>query len=598
MKPEEDTSHSTAGDLESLPKGVRLDSPGTTIHVGALVLCRDAPMPHPLLVRRLRFAHCFGEYALDPDRDEETERQLAVLTENGLLARPSDSLTITDKGLRELEELETAIDEAAQALAGQVRHALGATVDSGQARMFADRIAALRRILARMRGFPSTDAEARLLDRVFVLRLRSFLDRPPDARVRLVRDLVDLIYTRAAVVRYREANRGAPRHIRREHVEWRTVRRGIAAASVEMRLRNGPILAHMLRVDTRKATLRAVDASRLPIEQRSFPALARRFGGLEATSGGFFLYSEPDIEAPQQRGDPVGLLVQDGEVLAPPLFARAALIITDKGHVFMREVPLKGTRVIFDAAGDPQILLRSANRPRSAPGEVPAFTRAYGPHTPPGCGRTVTIVRRRIVSVGRDQVPIPLLGIVLAFPDGSIADKLVASLKPGVRVRYVLASAPGEGRVLNAMAGGPMLVRDGRVAIDLTGEEFLPGVPPVTFAEDGAVGYAMLPRLAYGILPNHQVVAVAVDGRNLTHSVGETLDGMARTMLGMGCVHAANFDGGSSKRMCIDGEVVDLSTTSLVEGKMSKSAPARPISSAWVVESSAPGRRTEDALGD
>ena len=64
--------------------------------------------------------------------------------------------------------------------------------------------------------------------------------------------------------------------------------------------------------------------------------------------------------------------------------------------------------------------------------------------------------------------------------------------------------------------------------------------------------------------------------------MGESLDGLARTMLSLGCELALNFDGGSSKRMAIDGQVVDLSSTAIVEGR-GPGGPQRPLSSAWAI---------------
>lgn len=562
--------------------------PDLPVLLGALLLAEEGTRQRKSLVRALRPAHAFG-----PRRDDE-ECQIASrhlidgLLEGGDLAVDGEQrLCLTERGGETLAALREAAVPAEDALAGRARNVLADVVDIQQARMFADRTAALVRFLARLEGPGRVGAEARLLQSAFALRLVARLDGPRADRPRLARDCIDFFYTQAVVLRWRERNQGQPRRPTKEDVVWRTVRRGVAAARVEIALRRGPLLIHLLRLDLKKVRLRAVDATRYPVEERDLAHLCRRFGAFEGTSGGFFLYSEEDVTPPQHRGDPVGLLVEDGEVVVPPLFSRAALLVDEKGHVHVRRVSLKGTTVAWGGEGPDggRIVLRRVNRPRQSASEIVAYSRAWGRETSADSGRTVTIVHRRVVAVGTGATPIPLLGVVLDFPTDPVADGVVASLAPGTAVRWTLPVIPGEGRVVDAMAGGPQLLSRSAVRIDLEGEDFREGVPPVTFSDDATVDQNLLPRLAWGVLSDYRIVAAAVDGRNVERSVGETLDGLARFLREIGCTEAVNFDGGSSKRMCVEGEVVDLSTTALVEGgsPAGPRAPVRPVSSAWLV---------------
>ena len=559
----------------------------------ALVLARQGDRKEATIVRSLRFVHAFGPLAALADGacDAHSRELLAALEDLGLVARDDEAVfAVTAEGSARLAETSAALDSSASGIPGHVRRGLAGRVDAAQARMFADRCEALLRLVERLVADGHTAVEAEILRAVFGLRVHARLESEPEGRTRDVRSMIDFFYTQAAVLKHRYAGRNCPKRLRREDVRWRTVRRGVAAARVEVRLRRGPLLAHLLRVDPRKARLQAVDVSRLTDEERQLLPLASRRGALEATSGGFFLYSEEDIEPPALRGDPIGLLVADGEVRSPPLFARAALLVDEAGHVHVRRVPLKGTVVRW---GCGQVVLRNVNRRPRGAGEVIGYTRAFGVATPGGCGRTVTVVHRRVVDRAGDTAAIPLLGLVIAFPTDAVADDLYDSLAPGTEVSYELATRPGMARIRDAMAGGPMLVEDGRPVVDLAREEFLPGVPPVTLSGDATIGMNLLPRLAWGVTADHQLIAAAVDGRNVTRSVGETLMGMGRLMRDVGCVAALNFDGGSSKRMCIDGEVVDLSTTSLVDGEC-RPAPPRKLSSAWIVR---PRRRPAAAAG-
>ena len=83
--------------------------------------------------------------------------------------------------------------------------------------------------------------------------------------------------------------------------------------------------------------------------------------------------------------------------------------------------------------------------------------------------------------------------------------------------------------------------------------EFWPGGPPPTrFPYDATKTRA--PRTAIGLTARGEWVLVVVDGRaDPTHSVGATLEELARLMRQLGCVQAMNLDGGGSSAMAIEG---------------------------------------------
>ena len=85
--------------------------------------------------------------------------------------------------------------------------------------------------------------------------------------------------------------------------------------------------------------------------------------------------------------------------------------------------------------------------------------------------------------------------------------------------------------------------------------------------------------MALGVDADGHLLAAAVDGRNVERALGMTLGDVSRLMIRLGCVSAANFDGGSSKRMLVDGRIVDLPTTEIVAGE-SDVTRVRPVHSA------------------
>ncbi|MBM4372113.1 MAG: phosphodiester glycosidase family protein, partial [Deltaproteobacteria bacterium] len=130
----------------------------------------------------------------------------------------------------------------------------------------------------------------------------------------------------------------------------------------------------------------------------------------------------------------------------------------------------------------------------------------------------------------------------------------------------------------DGMAGGPVLLREGRSALDLAAEELLPGVPPATLGGDETGDQSLLPRLAAGLTADHRVVFAAVDGRDAARALGMNLSGTGLLMQLLGCVDAVNLDGGASKRMLLEGRTLDLPTTEiLAEEAPPRESPVRHV---------------------
>ena len=274
----------------------------------------------------------------------------------------------------------------------------------------------------------------------------------------------------------------------------------------------------------------------------------REAGALAAVSGGFFLYSEADIDPPSARYDPVGLLVSDGRLVAPPVFRRGALLVDSSGDVHLGPLGLAELRAHVGA--------RELELGR-------AVTRAQavvGPDEP-----SLAIVGHRVVAAGA-SLPVPLNGFVVPGT-GAPSDVVIWELPPAWR---------------QAVAGGPTLLRAGRPALDYRAEDFWGSAPPVTFSQDETGDRNLLPRLAVGQRPDGQLIFAAVDGRDFERALGITLGGLARLLAVLGCRDAVNLDGGSSKRMVVGDAAVDLASTE-VQGAGQGSAPVRPVHTAVLI---------------
>lgn len=446
--------------------------------------------------------------------------------------------------------LHERVRRRAPSLAGAIVAALNGEVDAAQASMFARRLASVDTLLSTL-----TVPEAAVLRVGLVQRMDEVLTgrRPLALRVRA---LTDFYYSQAALLHHSTADQPSLSE-RAAGLTWRRVANGVDHSCITGLTDQGPVFANVLRVAGGR--IAAADCR----GAGGLAALLERTGAVAGISGGFFLYSEPDIALPSRRTDPVGLLVSKGCVENPPIFARSALTWNGR-EVGIEELSMVGVELQQGARSIPIV---ASNAPAAMARGAVSFSRAWG-EVSPDAPWSVAVVGRQITAVGPGPMPVPLAGAVLALPvpvavtTGPISWQLPVGLQ-------------------EAMAGGPRLLREGRIELDLVRQDFAGSAPPLTFSQDETFDQNRLPRMAAGLDASGVLFLVAIDGRNIERALGSTLRQTAALCRALGCVDAMNLDGGSSKRMIVEGEVVDLSTTEVIAS--GASARVRPVHSAIVV---------------
>ena len=131
-----------------------------------------------------------------------------------------------------------------------------------------------------------------------------------------------------------------------------------------------------------------------------------------------------------------------------------------------------------------------------------------------------------------------------------------AGIAPGDTVRLYCRLLPAHDKLLEAIGGGPRILRDGEISVEVEKERL-----SRTFADERH------PRTAIGYSQNGQVLfLVAVDGRQPGYSVGMSLQELAefmRTRLAdfsfakENAYQGLNLDGGGSTTMVVGEEVVN-----------------------------------------
>ena len=420
-------------------------------------------------------------------------------------------------------------------LGDAVTHILSQEVDAPQAAMFCRRVASVQDLLDHL-GLSHLRCalEARVVEMLHA-------EGPRALRVRAA---ADFYYSQAARIHHLRSSPARALADVVDSARWRSVPGSEGAlqhAVLDGAGPAGPLFVNVLRG---RARVQAVDLRHDP---RSFADAVVDSGALAAVSGGFFLYSEPDIQPPLQRRHPVGLLRSGGRTASPPALRRSCLLAGD--GVAIRQVGPVGWTV---RCGRWSATITACND-ASLSSTCTLFNRAHGRRAPrPGL---------RIAgseALGRSD-EIDLLGGVL-----------VVDSPPDLR-GPVHWQPPAGFRWTDAMAGGPMLLGAGPL-LDLAHEDFACSAPPVTFSQDETYDQNLLPRMAAGLDADGRLFFAAIDGRDFARAPGFTLGMTAELMQALGCTQAINLDGGSSKRMVVDGRLVDLSTTE-VRGPSDSGAP-------------------------
>jgi hypothetical protein len=250
---------------------------------------------------------------------------------------------------------------------------------------------------------------------------------------------------------------------------------------------------------------------------------------------------------------PLGLLVERGEMITSPDPARSVLYVLADGtpHIgrFRPNLWLHG----------PDGLLYQMVGMNRSPGyaDLVLFTPRFGGRTwaaedttqfalvgLSGPLKPNAEVRAKVASsavTGSQRIPPD--GTVLAAR--GVAAYALRRLKVGDEVRLSLKIEPEVGEIVEAVGGGPRLVREGVVSVEHLQERF---------ADQFAT--RRHPRTGVGIR-DKTLVMVTVDGRQPGYSEGMTLPELAQLFLELGCTEAMNLDGGGSTTMVVRSTVVN-----------------------------------------
>ena len=262
------------------------------------------------------------------------------------------------------------------------------------------------------------------------------------------------------------------------------------------------------------------------IGRTKISGIAARENAIVAINGGYF---KP------QTGTPLGTLMINKKVYTGPIYDRVAIGFFDDGYDMDR---LKFNGKIITNFGE--LKIDNINQPRMLSTHIIVYTNDWGKITPqtPTYGIQAVINDGKLVKTSYTSCEIPENGYVIIGPENLIKPHLKSK-----KFKLDVKMSPDWKDVNHILSGGPFLVKDGEIYVDMTAEKLT------------AIG-GRNPRTAIGYTEDNHLILLTADGREGA-SIGLTLNELANLMKQLGCVNAMNLDGGGSTVMYVNGRVVN-----------------------------------------
>ena len=254
--------------------------------------------------------------------------------------------------------------------------------------------------------------------------------------------------------------------------------------------------------------------------------IANRENAIVAINGGYF---KPET------GVPLGTLMINQKMYTGPIYDRVAIGFFDD-EFKMDRIKLNA-EVKTNLGG---LKIDNINQPRMLSTHTIVYTTEWGTYSPqtPQYGMQLVVENGKLAKTSYGSTEIPNNGFVIVGPESKLKQ-----FEKAKKMKLDINVLPEWKGVNHILSGGPYLVKDGEIFIDLTDEKL------------SAIG-GRNPRTAIGYTKENNLILITADGREGS-SIGLTLYELANLMKQLGCVNAMNLDGGGSTVMYVNGSVVN-----------------------------------------
>jgi len=305
---------------------------------------------------------------------------------------------------------------------------------------------------------------------------------------------------------------------------------GVERADYRLVTASGPLVVHVVAVDSKEATVRfgvVVANDRLVSPGETISSMAIRTGAIAGVNADYY-----DIG---QTNQPLGIVVQNASLVRTPSKRVALEVLADKSIRF-RTFRFSGSATY----GATTLPLTTVDE-WPPQGGAALLAPPYGSLKPIAGVRVASLTAfaggagiegtYRVDSVGELSAPTLVRGPMLAFGPAALA--LGAPPNAGDTVRLLAALDPPLGEIGAAVGGGPLLVSSGAPYDDPNSPA--PDERDRRFPVSGAA-----------LLAGGTLLLIAVDGRQPAQSLGLTRPEFAGLMIGFGASDGMAFDSGGS----------------------------------------------------
>lgn len=281
-------------------------------------------------------------------------------------------------------------------------------------------------------------------------------------------------------------------------------------------------------------------------------------GGTEvdvAWNGGFILNPElvGKLGLPEDYiGTPLGLLIDNGKVIAPPLFNKPAMAFLQDGSIEIRDANCGAGLTVSGPTGDSYSFAPEHYNSDTQEGRA-IYDLQYRGEQISGQGRRIfRLAGNQVLEVVESDAPQELLpvGLTLVFPKDDAPGWQI-----GDQIDYDLQGWDG---VEKAIEAGPMLIRGAVVEVEMERGGW--NLPTSIRTQAARIDYMHMrgPKIGVGLTIEGDLVIAAVNGR-VRESVGATHLELAQILLDLGAVQAMGFDPGGSVTLVVQGKQLNIS---------------------------------------
>lgn len=256
-------------------------------------------------------------------------------------------------------------------------------------------------------------------------------------------------------------------------------------------------------------------------------------------------------------GSPLGLIISNGKVLSPPLFNKAALLI-DKNS--KPDIQLVNSSNGFKLGiGDKTFELTNNHYNLKNPEEIEKtdvcfYDLLFEENTFYSKNRIILrLSGNKIIEIidGEENSELYPVGLSISF-NKKVFPK---NIEIGADLEFYFDAFKD---IVQAVEAGPMLLNDGKTAINMELEGWKS--PNSIKTQAARLDYTDMrgPKIAVGIDKEDHIFVLTINGR-IRESVGATHPDMAAILKKYGMIKAMGFDPGGSSTLVVDGETLNIS---------------------------------------